>query len=511
VTVLENRWVRIGILFVLCVFLMALVTPGAHAVTYTMGQGDTCYIGDYADLALVASWPDFQLAWCSSGDPGCGSPYVVDLGNENQHKVYISKERFKTGNYYRWDGHWYSGENSFAMRVLQGPRPANETEVIVGNETVKESEITMPATNLPNSTHIVMSRGDTLSYDYAISNTTDGHHAFMWMFQSDISGTSKGVLGESMIYRSNDSTYNWGVTSELSEGIVSGKYSGYIQYTGSNNRQDVFYREHHKIDPVKIEYADILDTLYDDDIIPDVNIVGLTPLLIKERFESLSLHEYSDDTLIPVTMTVEDPVLLFTDYSTEDNNITVSGKTPMSAGTIVVFKLDPKQYALENDIRAHTWSTETVGSIDEWRTFNITIPINWEEMAVGANHTVIASVDKNKIHIETSKDFKVSDIWVMPTPTPEREKVIVEDYGWHRVTPTVVVQETTPLLIETPIVVETTTSSNVTSNATQNVTMTQTTSVPTRTPVPRDTNIHVPIPAWIAVLAIAGAVMWRRK
>jgi hypothetical protein len=476
-----------------------------------LGQGDTCYTGDTADLALVASWPDYQLAWCSDDEPGCGNPIVIDLGNENQHKVYIDKDRFKIGNYYRWDGHWHSGENSFAMKVLRGPRPESEIDVTIGNKTIKESEITKPAIILPNATHIVLARGDTLYYEYAIPNETSGHGAYMWMFQSDLSGVSKGVLGEAMIYRSNDSVYAWDVTSEFAETIVEGKYSGYIQYSGDNNRQDVFYREHHKTDKCEIIYEDVLDTLYDDDIIPDVNIAGLTPPLVKERFEMLATHEYSDDVLTPLTMKVEDPVLLFTDYSTEGNNITVSGKTPMSAGTVVIFKLDPDQYALEGDIRAHTWKTETVGTINEWRTFNITMPVNWEEMAVGANHTVVASVDKNKIHIETSKDFKVSDVWIMPTPTPEREKVIVEDYGWHRVTPTTIAPEPSPAPIESQVTISANTTANVTPTMQQNVTVTQTTAVPTRTPTPRDTNIHVPIPAWVAVLAIAGAVMWRRR
>ena len=438
-----------------------------------------------------------------------GILYVVDLGWENQHKVYIDKNRFKTGSYYRWDGAWHSGENSFAMRVLLGSRPSNETVVEYANDTYIASDITQPAIELPNTTHIILARGDTLTYNYAIPNMTKGHSSYIWMFRSDISGTGNGVLGDKMPYRSNDSVYRWELTRDLSKTLVQGNYAGYIQYSGENNRQDVFYREHHKIDPVNIVYTEVLDTLYDDDIIPDVDIKGLSPLLVKDRFETLALNEYSDDDLIPLTMTVEDPIILFTDYYTEGNNITVSGKTPMSAGTIVVFKLDPQNYAMDYDIKAHTWSTETVGDIDGWRTFNMTMPIDWGEMAIGANHTVVASIDKYNIHATTYKDFKVSDVYIMPTPTPERERVVVEDYGWHRVTPTTQPAKiSTPEPIETSFVMVSTTSQNTTADPQQNVNVTFTKK---QTPVPRDTNINVPIPAWLAVLAIAGAVMWRRN
>ena len=72
--VFDNRWVRVIALFLFCIVITVLITPGVLAYTYTIGQGDSIYIGDTADLSLVASWPDYQLAWCSNDEPGCWDP-----------------------------------------------------------------------------------------------------------------------------------------------------------------------------------------------------------------------------------------------------------------------------------------------------------------------------------------------------------------------------------------------------------------------------------------------------
>jgi hypothetical protein len=490
--------------------MMAAITPGAHAYTYTMGQGDTCYVGDTADLSLVASWPDFQLAWCSDGEPGCGNPYVVDLGRENQHRVYIDETRFKVGNYYRWDGNWHSAEYLFAMTVLPGPRPVNETVVEIGNKTVIESEVTKPAKVFPNATHLVMARGDPVVYNYHIANDTSGGRMWIWLFHNNMESEQVMVLGDEMEYRSNDSVYSWDIPIDISRNLAVGGYVGYLQSAGANNRQDVFVRENHKVGDER--FRNVMDTLYDDDIIPDLPIDGLNPLLTKSRFEQLSMSEYVDDKLIPITMAVEQPTLVFTEYETFGNNITISGTTTMAEGTRITFLVDPDHNVLPENARVNTWYADVVGGSDKVRTWNASLTVDWDEMWIGV-HTIRADIDSNGIKIRTFKDFKVTDTYIMPTPTPERERVILEEYGWHRITPTIptTIITPTPKPVETVFVAVVNGTANTTANATQNVTVAVTTAVPTQTPTPRDTNIHVPIPSWLAVLAVAGAVMWRRN
>ena len=148
----------------------------------------------------------------------------------------------------------------------------------------------------------------------------------------------------------------------------------------------------------------------------------------------------------------------------------------MSEGTIITVMIDPDHYALLPDIRAHTFRTtaknkivngveikeaECITIINEMnddgynatmyngtlsngiqigatptktqctsvpRIYSISIPINWNEMAIGS-HTIYASIDAYGIKTSMNKDFQVTGEWVNPTPTKEFNKLIMVKEG----------------------------------------------------------------------------------
>jgi len=487
----------LGIIIITCILLLAVIMPPASAYTYVLAQGDKAYQGDNVDLSLTVAWPDYQLAWCAEQVPGCANPIITDTSDFNQHHVYLDNS-WKVGMYYRWSGQWNRGENQDAFEILYGPRPANITVVEHFNKSVTADTITPPAKSLPNSTHILIARGDDVEYQYAVPNITAAQSGYIWLFGESKGGIGSQILGEPLKYRGNDSVYSYYFDQKLSESLTEGLYTGYLQFTGKNGFQDVFYRSDHNVDG---DHVSVLDTPYDDDTIPDVPLDGFIPIRIQQEFEQLEKpSQYSDDVLIPISMSVEQPSIFLTEYYELNDTLIISGKTTMSAGTTIVFKLDPDHYALKYDIMAHTWSTGAEGLIDTRRAFNISLPINWDDLAI-SNHTILATIDKNRIHTETHKDFKVSDVFIFPTPTPAREKVVLEDYGWHRVTP-----NATPTITTTPKPAPT---PSVTVNVT--VSPVNTTAVPTTRPTPKPTEaVTVPLSAAAGILALAGVALWRK-
>ena len=260
---IKKGYCKIAVIILACSGLLMLISP-VHA--YSVGQGDTVYLNDTCDLSLVVSWPDYQLAWCSSGQPDCSSPYIIDLGYENQHRVLITPDRFKIGSYYRWDGAWHRGENMYAMEV-SSIRPV--PKIIVENNTIVAIEQNVTEAARMNNTHILLARGDAINYTYTPENSVDTG-AYIWMFRSNADSTGYGILGERMIYSYATKSYTWEIPYTKSETIPEGEYSGYIQLVGLNKHQDVFFSEHHET--AKYVYEDVLDTLYDDNLVPDVPI-----------------------------------------------------------------------------------------------------------------------------------------------------------------------------------------------------------------------------------------------
>jgi hypothetical protein len=479
------------ILFILATVLTILVyfmCPVASALTVDLHQGDNAYLNETVDLSQAVAWPDYKMVWCIGDNYGCEPPTQTIQITGYMHSYWLDPAIWHLGTYYRWDGHWNRGENSVAFTIKPGTRP-------IINQSATGQNITNQSYT-PNQTvegpySYLIARGDDPLIKIRVAREDPGH---FWMF-----GAKKELLNFPMNQSGFDYSYQMQVNDTFSTDV--GKYTGYLQFDGKNKLQDVFwnYDEH------------VLDTPYDDSVIPDVQVNEWNPPAVKAAFENLIKdNKYSDDILVPVTMQVVEPTIIITDLTQGDDKIYLSGRTTWSNGTVLTIKLDDENYKLEQDKRKHTWTTNITGPLTEMRAFQVEVPVTMKEMYLGV-HEIKMSVEKNNEVTDMYYDFKVTGTYIMPEPTPEFRKVMTSMND----TPVATGAPTpAPQTVSTPTI-----PSEITVNGTQPViTVTPRTPAPTPTPKPAnvtptkptptyDPNITVPLPWWIALMSIP--IVWR--
>lgn len=482
---------RILWILVAVTFLLSLIAITATAIE--IHQGDLVYMNETIDISQAVSWPDYQIVWCKGNNYDCSPPdQLIDVSAMgNMHTFYVDPNLFNYGDYYRWDGKWHKGENANAFRVIPGTRP------VLINLTNESEPNTTPNYFKEGPFHYLIARGDSPRI-YSTVNRTDVCH--IWLFTNSLS-----TLDIPMDNLNFTQYHNF--TTADTYGMEAGTYTGYLQFKGLNGFQDIYTD------------GNYLDTPYDDSKVPDVPIITWNMGNVKAQFDQLkSETPYFDDVLIPVTLTVEDPAITVTEVTQEENKLWISGVTNWDNNTVITLQLDPDNYALPLDKARHTWKTFVIGDIDSKRTFSTAMPIDRSELSVGP-HSILMTVDKDKGLTETDYTFKVSDVYVMPTPTPELKRMVLTDK--NDPIPTLVTAVPTKT-VQTLVAVTTTRRYNVTTNSTVPVAtprltqeipvLKQTAAVSNATPTrTRDSNIYVDIPVWIPVLGLLTVLVLRRR
>jgi hypothetical protein len=195
------------------------------------------------------------------------------------------------------------------------------------------------------------------------------------------------------------------------------------------------------------------------------------------------------------------------DTTQDEEKLYISGTTSWSDGTHITLKLDPDNYVLPADIKAHTWNIMASGPVDTYREFAIDVPLDKTQLSVGP-HQIIATVDKNGYTSESYFDFMISDIYVMPTPTPRVQRMI---YGKE--------YENIPVKVE-PIAEPTVTETEEIVVVTPNVTAAISVPIPTATakptsnlttvPTANQTIPTIPVSAGTIVAAVGLGLVARR-
>ena len=461
------------------------------------------YKGETVDISSAVSWPDYSVAWCSAEGAYCMPPDQIISITGNMHRYYIDPDKFNYGTYYRWSGAWNRGENMNAFVVRYGNRTDTIDTITIDNVTVMKANVSRVVK--PEKTSIVIARGDSGTFSFQNESVYgDGH---MWLFGGNeyVNGGTHAELDIKMS-RTNDSYY-YDFTPAFTNNLDYGNYTGYLQANGRNGFQDVYYIKNYKT-PFNATYP-VLESIYK--AIPMQSIHGAYPKMIESLFTHMVTDPtYSDDTIVPLTMQVFPPEIFVGDYYETDDTIYIEGTTTLNANCTISAVIDPDHYPLAKDLKANTHYANVTGDIHSMRKFAIDMEIPWGEMNIGMHEVKFTGLGyKNDLKAEQTLLFKVSDIYVMPTPTIARERVIVEDYGWHRVTP---VPSITPnVTIATPVPTKVNLGNisydgNKTSVIKPNITA-------TTTPTPKPTTtLVIPLSPLMGMLAlvIAMAVL-RRK
>jgi hypothetical protein len=454
--------------------LLLLASPVSAYIQ--VAQGDLVYMNETLDISLAVAYPDFQVAWCDPKNYDCDPPdQVIDITG-NMHKYWLDPSVWKYGTYYRWDGEWHRAENSVAFKILPGTRPTKKI-----NQTVNKTEVQIVQHEGPYE--YLIARGDTPTV-YTVLNRSDSCQ--LWIF-SDSTNTYDLAL------TSSNDTYSRTFAKSDTLSMSVGEYDGYIQCNGNNGFQDIFYINNE------------LDTPYDDKIVPDVPVISWNLLNVKRQFDQLASDiPRFDDKLIPIKVRVVEPTTTIINVEQDEHKLYITGSTSWSNDTPITLRLDPDNYVLPKDIALHTWTTFANGPIDAPRTFVTALDLDKEQLFVGV-HEIASTVESKGDIAMSSFTFRISDVMVMPTPTPVAKRMI---YGkdWEEIpvkvtpTPEPIVTETT---VEVTMVIPTV---NVTVNATPNATV-KATAVPTA----NQTIPTIPVGIEIVLVAVSTAVVLRRE
>lgn len=457
--------------------LLLLASPASAYIQ--VAQGDLCYMNETLDITLAVSYPKYQIAWCAANNYDCDPPdQVIDASDGNLEKYWLDPSIFKYGTYYRWDGEWHPAENSIAFTILPGPRPIQKL-----NQTVNKTDVPGQIRIHEGPYNYLIARGDTPTV-YTILNRSDSCQ--LWIFSNTMD-----TYDMALSY-SND-TYLRKLTYGETMSMATGEYDGYIQCNGNNGWQDIMLM------------SEELDTPYDDRIIPDVPIISWNLLNVKRQFDQLaSTIPRFDDKLIPMKITVVEPTMTITNVEQDDSKLYIMGTTTWDNNTPITVKLDPDNYKLPRDIALHTWTTFAIGSIDVPRTFATALPLDKKELSIGWHEIEMSNPEKSNMAVSTYRFYK-SDVYVMPTPTPEIKMMIYgKDFEELPVkiepTPEPIVTETT---VEVTTVIPTV---NITVNTTPNATKKATIAPTANSTIPT-----IPVSAGIVVTAVCAAIVLRRE
>ena len=458
----------------------------ASAERIEIHQGDIVYMNETVDISLAVSWPDYTLAWCANDNYECDPPDKVIEVTGNMHQYYIGPDKFNYGTYYRWDGEWHRGENAIAFTIVQGAR--NDNHIF---STEEERNAPGKIAPIEGPFNYYISRGDNPLVSTRL-NRTDA--CYLWVFSDNMD-----VLGERMVpvYEGDGYTsYTYTFSDQDTMNISVDTYQARIVCAGKNRVMDVYMDGPVMTTPYKAT--------------KDIAIDSWNPYKIREKYDNLAAtipDQLYDDVVYNIGVTVVEPYVAITSIERDDDDtkLYISGVTSWENQTALTFKLDPDNYKLAQDIRFHTWTTTAAGSLDAPRKFATALSLEKEELSVGM-HEIISFAEKNTDVGYSAYSFRISDIRVMPTPTPYIRRVLqMEDSTEMPVRTTVTLSVTAEITkAYSNVTVQTNTTPTV------NVTVAETTA--TAIPVPTATTpVVVPVPAWISVAAIATVIMVMRK
>lgn len=483
--------------WILFIFICVILLAGARGQAIEIHQGDKVYLNETVDISLAVSWPDFKIAWCANEAYGCVPPDQVINITGNMHRYYIDPAFYHLGSYYRWDGTWHTAENMDAFTVRNGTRPNVTAEPNV-TVTLEPEPTVIPFNNTPvlkNPTHILLARGDVITYTYTLSGDAPQGNGHLWLFGGDARYNFKRLMD--LPLERTGQVYRFEFNQTFSESLDYGKYSGYLQFDSNNNFQDVFYNQE----------KDILDSPYKD--VKSVSLAGgITPELVKSSFERMERDPiYSDDLIIPLSMEIVLPGLHFTEYYEVEDAIYMEGITTMHVGTDITAIIDPDKWVRETEKQQHTVQVPVTGALDQPRIFSVSLPIVWDDMAIG-DHQIRFTVHQPGLGLTQDKWFHVTNTYVMPDPTPTTKKGISGEYGWKVIT---TIPSPTPTPIRTVTQVQSV-SVPVYSNETPIPVKTQVPTSVKPTPVPTTESVVIPLNPVLGLIAlgIAWVIIWRR-
>lgn len=339
-------------------------TPGNPIIS--VGQGDTIYWYDVADLRLVEGWYE-KLVHQDTGR-------IVDISSYT-NKILIAPDIFTPGEWHQWSPFEFEETqgNTLAFIVNGTRRPVLTFE--------NNTNVTEPETHFIKSyvqpipvKHVasfLVARGDTLTI-----NATD--EAKFWIF-----GQKEGYYGVPAVngtFHLNESQVRY---------LSPGNYKLVIEQAGPQSIT-VNMRYNQTADRIDFFNPSTFE-------IEHLDMMGLDPVTRLDQFREI--RNRTQDIFTDYTLVVEDPYIeiisLDQTYHRNDTTAqTVRGYTNVAINTTFTVVVDPDKF-VGRDLRFSTFNGTVQGNPrkpGDARWFEISLPILFENVAAGP-HTITITTD----------------------------------------------------------------------------------------------------------------------
>ena len=434
------RWFLIAFLLSVLVYF---ITPPVDALIPRLEQGDLVAVGSVVDISGVVGWTttgDYYLAYYGRSGYEMDPQYIITISGSKKllYNFYIDPAIFdqRLGQWFQFYGNTTNLEhgNLLAFRVVKELPAVNVTNT---TPTPLPTPTPEPFIVLPKNfdTDYQIAYGDPFS----VTVNEKYMPARLWVF---------GRLDA--FYNRSYPTSKIVITPGDIQTLEAGTYTVIVQNPGKNAIFEVGYTK------------TITDITTTEELtspwaaVKPVDIYGIQPRMVLVEFHKLL--STTDDVLTEYRIEIANPVIDIISidevYSGGKDVLDIRGYTNVAVGTEITFVMD-KDKQTDRTLRANTF-VEVVReqTPNQWRYFQVIIPINYDEMPVG-QHQITATVPQGA---SQTVPYYVYDLPAGQVTPNETVKYIAGDL--FRPTPTPEIVTVVQTVIQTQIVTVPVTPSN---------------------------------------------------
>ena len=384
----------------------ANLTPVVH-----IGQGGLVYYGDVVDMRGITGWTENISWWKSYDDPQADPPdHIITISNLKRFNITKDME----------PGYWYQwyGKNErvptmvFFLVAKVRPEVAPTPTPVAG---VLAPIVPIRTQPKPIADYVV-ARFDSFTYDCMDA-------CRIWLF-----GPEQGIYGVD--------TDNGTFTLDEVD-LFPGTYNLVLQYPDSNGGYEVF----------RDGYS--LNSTWKD--VPAVDILGLIPSLVQERFmvlvnDTAHFHGRIEQKKAIIEDQRIDVVGL---DETDQGSVIISGQTNLAKGDSISVVFDDDRVFLESDRRRNTFYTNATGNDPgAYRIWQTTLKVNLQTLPSG-NHFIAAYPPGGE---KTTVSFYLGEIFRPFQPPEAHIKYINNSPFIEPPAPVIITKEVQVTVVQTILV-----------------------------------------------------------
>jgi hypothetical protein len=406
---------RIACILLIIYFTLHTVASAANLTPVVrIAQGGLVYYGDTVDMRNIVGWTENISWWKSYDDPQADPPdHIITIRDFKRFNITKDME---PGYWYQWYG---KNERvpSLVFFLVAKSRP--ETVVAPTPTPGILAPMEVARTQPKPIADYVVARYDAFHYDCMDA-------CRIWLF-----GPEQNLLGAD----TDNGTFTINSVS-----LFPGTYTLMLQYPDANGGYEVFGD------------GDYLNSTWKD--VPAVNILGLIPSLVQERFiglvnDTAHFHGRIEQKKVIIEDQHIDVIGL---DETNQGSVIISGQTNLVKGDIVKIVFDDDRVFLESDRRHNTFYANITGDDPgAYRIWQATLNVNLQTLPIG-NHFIAVYPPNGE---KTTVSFYLGEIF-KPFQPPEAHIKYINNSPFIAPPPPVIITKEVPVTVVQTVVVHVT-------------------------------------------------------